>query len=86
MPAPSGILTRLPADGTQLALTVDDGASVAVVGAFAQFCRDSGTRLTFFVNGANPSWSVNAPALRPMVDAGQVQMANTPGRIPTSTG
>jgi len=76
MPAPSGILTRLPGDGTQLALTVDDGASVAVVGAFAQFCRDSGTRLTFFVNGANPSWSVNAPALRPMVDSGQVQMAN----------
>jgi peptidoglycan/xylan/chitin deacetylase (PgdA/CDA1 family) len=46
------------------------------VGAFAQFCRDTGTRLTFFVNGANPSWSVNAPALRPLVDAGQVQIAN----------
>src|SRR6516164_4064426 len=65
-----------PGDGTQLALTVDDGVSVPVVGAFAQFCRDTGTRLTFFVNGANASWSVNAPALRPMVDAGQVQMAN----------
>ena len=38
-----------------------------VVGAFAQFCADTGTRLTFFVNGANSSWSVNAPALRPMV-------------------
>jgi peptidoglycan-N-acetylglucosamine deacetylase len=57
-------------------LTVDDGASVPVVGALAQFCRDSGTRLTFFVNGANPSWSVHAPTLRPMVDSGQVQMAN----------
>jgi peptidoglycan-N-acetylglucosamine deacetylase len=76
IPAPAGVLTRLPGDGNQLALTVDDGASVPVVGAFAQFCRDTGTRLTFFVNGANPSWSVNAPALRPMVDAGQVQMAN----------
>jgi peptidoglycan/xylan/chitin deacetylase (PgdA/CDA1 family) len=75
-PAPAGILTRLPGEGNQLALTVDDGTSVPVVGAFAQFCRDSGTRLTFFVNGANPSWSVNAPALRPMVDSGQVQMAN----------
>jgi len=76
IPAPAGVLVRLPGDGNQLALTVDDGASVPVVGAFAQFCRDTGTRLTFFVNGANPSWSVNAPALRPMVDAGQVQMAN----------
>jgi len=74
--APAGVVTRLPGDGNQLALTVDDGASVPVVGAFAQFCRDTGTRLTFFVNGANSSWSVNAPALRPMVDSGQVQMAN----------
>ena len=76
IPAPAGVLIRLPGDGNQLALTVDDGASVAVVGAFAQFCLDTGTRLTFFVNGANPSWSVNAPVLRPMVDSGQVQMAN----------
>jgi peptidoglycan-N-acetylglucosamine deacetylase len=76
IPAPAGVLTRLPAEGTQLALTVDDGASVPVVDAFSQFCRDTGTRLTFFVNGANSSWSVNAAALRPMVDSGQVQMAN----------
>src|SRR5258705_10547404 len=74
--AAAGVLTRLPGDGNQLALTVDDGGSVPVVGAFAQFCADTGTRLTFFVNGANSSWSVNAPALRPMIDAGQVQMAN----------
>lgn len=76
IPAPAGVLTQLPGDGNQLALTIDDGSSVPVVGAFAQFCRDTGTRLTFFANGANPSWSVNAPALRPLVDAGQVQMAN----------
>ena len=75
-PAPAGVLTRLPGDGNQMALTVDDGASVPVVGAFAQFCHDTGTRLSFFVNGANSSWSVNAPALRPLVDSGQVQMAN----------
>jgi peptidoglycan-N-acetylglucosamine deacetylase len=73
---PQGVLTRLPADGNQLALTIDDGASVQVVGAFADFCRDSGTRLTFFVNGANSSWSVNAAALRRMVDSGQVQLGN----------
>ena len=74
--APVGVLTRLPGNGNQLALTIDDGTSVTVVGAFAQFCQDSGTRLTFFVNGVNSSWSVNAPALRPMVDSGQIQMGN----------
>ena len=74
--APAGVLTRLSGGDNNMALTVDDGASVSVVGSFAQFCRDTGTRLTFFVTGANPSWSVNAPALRPMVDSGQVQMAN----------
>jgi len=71
-----GVVTRLPGNANQLALTIDDGTSVAVVGAFAQFCQDSGTRLTFFVNGVNSSWSVNAPALRPMVDSGQIQMGN----------
>src|SRR5271156_5755481 len=73
---PPGVLTRLPGNGNQLALTIDDGASAQVVGAFADFCRDSGTRVTFFVNAANSSWSVNAPALRPMVDSGQVQLGN----------
>jgi len=74
--APAGVLTRVPGEGNRIVLTVDDGVSVPVVAAFAQFAQDSGTRLTFFVNGANPSWAVNAPALRPMADSGQVQMAN----------
>jgi peptidoglycan-N-acetylglucosamine deacetylase len=74
--APIGVLTRLPGDGNQLALTVDDGASSSVVAAFTQFCRDTGIRLTFFVNGANRSWTDNAPAIRPMVDSGQIQVAN----------
>lgn len=76
VPAPAGVLTRLPGDGNQLALTVDDGTNTAVVAAFAQFCRDSGTRLTFFPNGTNASWTVNAPVLRPMVDSGQIQLGN----------
>jgi peptidoglycan-N-acetylglucosamine deacetylase len=74
--APVGVLTRLPGDGNQLALTVDDGASSPVVAAFAQFCRDTGTRLTFFVNGDNRSWTDNVGAIRPMVDSGQIQVGN----------
>ncbi len=73
---PAGVLIRLPGDGNQLALTVDDGCSSPVVAAFTQFCRDTGTRLTFFVNGANASWSDNAQAIRPMVESGQIQVAN----------
>ncbi|MGZ4513355.1 MAG: polysaccharide deacetylase family protein [Mycobacterium sp.] len=76
VPPPAGVLTRLPPDGNQLALTVDDGNSVNVVGSLVQFCHDSGTRLTFFVNGTNIAWSVNAPALRPMVDSGQIALGN----------
>jgi peptidoglycan/xylan/chitin deacetylase (PgdA/CDA1 family) len=75
-PPPNGVLNRLPGDGNLLALTVDDGVSVEVVAAYATFCRDSGTRLTFFANGVNASWSVNAPMLRPMVDSGQIQLGN----------
>ncbi|MFG1933661.1 polysaccharide deacetylase family protein [Mycobacterium sp. NPDC048908] len=74
--APVGVVMRLPGNGNQMALTVDDGANSAVVAAFGQFCRDTGTRLTFFVNGANPSWTDNAAALRPMVDSGQIQVGN----------
>jgi peptidoglycan/xylan/chitin deacetylase (PgdA/CDA1 family) len=76
VPAPAGVLTRVPGEDNRIVLTVDDGVSTPVVAAFAQFAQDSGTRLTFFVNGANPSWAVNAPALRPLADSGQVQMAN----------
>lgn len=71
-----GLLTRIPADGRRFALTVDDGTSSAVVAAFARFCSDTGIRMTFFVNGANASWTDNAPALRPMVESGQIQLGN----------
>lgn len=74
--APYGLLTRLPQPGRRVAFTVDDGVSTEVVSAFVRFCRDSGTRLTFFVNGANASWTDNARALRPMVESGQIQLGN----------
>ena len=76
VPAPVGVLTRLPGDGNQLALTVDDGCSTADVAALGRFCADTGMRLTFFVNGINPSWTVNAPLLQPMVSSGQIQLGN----------
>ena len=73
---PPGVLNRLPGDGNTLALTVDDGTNPAVVAAFGEFCRDSGVRLTFFPNGINAAWTLNAALLRPMVDSGQIALGN----------
>ena len=63
--------------GNQLAWTVDDGSSPEVVQAYANFARDTGTRLTFFVNGMYAdSWAPAAATLAPMIASGQVQIAN----------
>jgi peptidoglycan-N-acetylglucosamine deacetylase len=76
VPAPYGPITMLPGGDNSFALTIDDGTNSSVVAAIANFCQTTGTRLTFFVNGANRSWSDNAALLRPMVDSGQIQLGN----------
>ncbi|WP_245553466.1 polysaccharide deacetylase family protein [Nocardia veterana] len=76
VPLPAGTITALPGPGTSLALTVDDGASPEVVGAYIRFARDTGARFTFFVTAAYDSWTVHRDALRPLVDAGQIQLGN----------
>jgi peptidoglycan/xylan/chitin deacetylase (PgdA/CDA1 family) len=73
---PTGVVTGLPGQGSDLALTIDDGTSTEVVAAFAAFAADSGVRLTFFPNGCYRSWTDNAGALRPLVDTGQVAFGN----------
>ncbi len=73
---PGGTITRLPGDGNLLALTVDDGGSSEVVGAYAEFARTTGMRFTFFVTAKYPSWTDNAAAIRPLVENGQIQLGN----------
>jgi peptidoglycan/xylan/chitin deacetylase (PgdA/CDA1 family) len=73
---PTGVVSRLPGEGTALALTIDDGVSEEVVGAYAQLAADTGVRLTFFPNGRYRSWTRHAAALRPLVDSGQVALGN----------
>ncbi|WP_278261204.1 polysaccharide deacetylase family protein [Nocardia sp. AG03] len=73
---PPGTITALPGQGTSMALTVDDGASPEVVGAYTQWARDTGARFTFFVTGYYESWTIHRDALRPLVDSGQIQLAN----------
>ena len=76
IPIPGGMIHGLPGDGNLVAFTIDDGASSEVVGAYAEFARRTGMRLTFFVTARYPSWAEHAAELRPMVESGQVQMAN----------
>lgn len=77
IPLPGGgVLSSLPGDGDLLALTVDDGVSSEVVRLYTEFARDTGVRLTYFVNGAYRSWTENQEILRPLVDSGQIQLGN----------
>lgn len=75
-PLPHGTVTGLPEGTPGIAWTVDDGASSDVVAAYARFAAETGTRLTFFVNGARPSWTEHAELLGPLVASGQVQLGN----------
>ncbi|ALU73163.1 MULTISPECIES: polysaccharide deacetylase family protein [Rhodococcus] len=77
VPLPAGgSLTALPGGGDLFALTVDDGASSEVVRLYTQFAKDTGIRLTYFVNGQYNSWTENAGLLRPLVESGQIQLGN----------
>jgi peptidoglycan-N-acetylglucosamine deacetylase len=71
-----GVLSRLPGQGDLLALTVDDGVNSDVVRMYTQFAKDTGVRLTYFVNGIYNSWTQNLALLRPLVESGQIQLAN----------
>ncbi|MGO4444452.1 polysaccharide deacetylase family protein [Mycobacterium sp. 2YAF39] len=73
---PGGVLSSLPGEGDLLALTVDDGVNSDVLRAYTQFAKDTGVRLTYFVNGVYRSWTDHVDLLRPMVDSGQIQLAN----------
>lgn len=77
MPLPGGgELVKIPGEGDLLALTVDDGVNSEVVRAYTQFAKDTGVRLTYFVNGIYDSWTDNLELLRPLVDSGQIQLGN----------
>ncbi|OBH26809.1 polysaccharide deacetylase [Mycobacterium sp. E342] len=71
-----GVLKRLPGNDDLLAWTVDDGANTDVVRLYTQFAKDTGVRLTYFVTGGYRSWTDNAGLLRPLVESGQIQLAN----------
>ena len=58
MPLPGGgALSSIPGNGDLLALTLDDGVNTDVVRLYTQFAKDTGVRLTYFVNGRYRSWT-----------------------------
>ncbi|WP_459327905.1 polysaccharide deacetylase family protein [Arthrobacter tecti] len=76
VPAPQNVITGLPGEGNLLAWTVDDGTDPSVVAAYAEFAATTGARLTLFATCVYPAWERNVQALKPLVDSGQVQLAN----------
>lgn len=76
IPVPFGTINSIPDFPGTFALTVDDGISSSVVREYTRFAAETGMRLTFFVTGQYPSWSDNIPELRPLVESGQIQLAN----------
>lgn len=77
IPLPGGgALTKIPGDGDLLALTLDDGVNSEVVRAYTQLAKDTGARMTFFINGIYDSWTENLALLRPLVESGQIQLGN----------
>ena len=76
VPPPVGEVSSLPPPAATLALTIDDGTSAEVVAGYVDFAATTGVRLTFFPNGFYSSWTEVAPALRPLVERGQVSFGN----------
>jgi peptidoglycan-N-acetylglucosamine deacetylase len=71
------VISEVPdVNESTVGLTIDDGLSSEVVGAYVELARTTGLRLTFFLNGVYDSWTDHRAALRPMVDSGQVQLGN----------
>ncbi|ASR04836.1 Polysaccharide deacetylase [Gordonia rubripertincta] len=75
-PLPGEPITGLPGKGRHIALTVDDGASSEVIGAYVKFAQDTGARFTFFVTGSFDGWTDHRADLRPLVESGQIQLGN----------
>ena len=77
VPGPVHSVSRVPGHTRDIVLTIDDGASADTLAAYVELARTTGLRLTFDPNGMRAdTWNPQAKALAPMLEAGQVQIAN----------
>lgn len=66
-----------PGSTQQVALTIDDGFDPETVAGYVDFAQRTGIPITFNPNGVYRSvWAPHAQALRPLIEAGQVQIGN----------
>ena len=70
----------------QVAWTVDDGTSPESVKRYIRLVSDNNLRLTFFIYSAMGSWLKNKSELQPLVDSGQIQLANHTMHHPALAG
>jgi peptidoglycan/xylan/chitin deacetylase (PgdA/CDA1 family) len=77
VPGPVHSLSKVPGHSRNIVLTIDDGADAQTLAAYVELARTTGLHLTFNPNGMRASaWDPQAAALAPLIDAGQVQIAN----------
>jgi len=61
----------------QVAITIDDGFCAECAQAYAAMAQATGIHITFNPNGCyGEIWTPLAPTLRPLIEAGQVQVGN----------
>jgi peptidoglycan-N-acetylglucosamine deacetylase len=66
-----------PTKTNQIALTIDDGYCDDCVASYVAFAKSTGIHITFSPNGAyQHAWNPQASVLRPLIEAGQVQIGN----------
>jgi peptidoglycan/xylan/chitin deacetylase (PgdA/CDA1 family) len=76
-PGQPQIVSHGPVASEQIALTIDDGYCKECVDAYVAFAQQSGIHLTFSPNGVyHGLWEPHATTLRPLIEAGQVQIGN----------
>jgi len=81
------IIRELPSWGEKrTAWTVDDGTSPEAVRRYIRLVAENDLRLTFFVYSAMGSWLANKRELQPLVDSGQIQLANHTAHHPALAG
>jgi peptidoglycan/xylan/chitin deacetylase (PgdA/CDA1 family) len=80
------IVYRLPRSRKRrMAWTVDDGTSVTMINAYVNWVKQHNLRLTFFVYSDMHGWRTLAGKIRPLVETGQIQIANHTARHPDLT-
>jgi peptidoglycan/xylan/chitin deacetylase (PgdA/CDA1 family) len=73
----SKLISYLPkSDYPQMAWTVDDGCSAESLENYIKIAIEHDLKLTFFVYSAMSPWKSQAKLLRPLVQSGQIQLAN----------